>query len=196
MPMGTDLKDLITRENFWDLVAIWLAAAVALGVAVEAICESDTVVKWLGSDTDKKGKIRHRIAKCGLLLLVLALSFEVVVGIMTHRISEQIWVDFNDALDRYEYALDQPRKDVVTESLISTLAPDRLSEVLPELEMGWCPVPDSILVDQAPISGGAPAPRLLAQVWTFVQLRFGLFQDRMQNCVLQSTYTDTKNLGK
>lgn len=87
---AADVAELMTRGSRWDTVGVWLALAVALGVACEAVTEFDTLARWLRLHSPERQKLRHGIAKGGLLVLILALSFEVVAAIRTHNISQTI----------------------------------------------------------------------------------------------------------
>ena len=89
------MSSLTRAEAFWDLVTVWLSIAVAIGVAMEAVTDFDKLASLLRLDTQKRYKLRHDIAKAGLLILILALAFEVVAAIRTHAINAQIIIDLN-----------------------------------------------------------------------------------------------------
>ncbi|MGO8855592.1 MAG: hypothetical protein ACLQO1_07755 [Steroidobacteraceae bacterium] len=88
--MSFDIASLTARESFWDTTGVWLAIAVAVGVAMEAVTEFDILAEWLRLDTQETYAIRHGIAKAGLLILIVALAFEVVAAIKTHQINGDI----------------------------------------------------------------------------------------------------------
>jgi hypothetical protein len=93
--MGFDISALTSAESSWDTVGVWLAIAVAIGVSLEAVTEFDTLAGWLRLDTQERFALRHGTAKAGLLLLIVALAFEVVAAVRTHNISEQIIAGLN-----------------------------------------------------------------------------------------------------
>jgi|SRR5580700_2149689 myosin heavy subunit len=110
--MNFDISTLTAAESFWDSVGVWLAIAVAVGVALEAVTEFDKLARWLRLDTQERFALKHTIAKAGLLLLILALSFEVVAAIKTHNISEQIIAGLNGEIRDNQ----QREQELITET--------------------------------------------------------------------------------
>lgn len=92
------MSSLTRAETFWDVVSVWLSIAVAIGVAMEAVTEFDKLASLLRLETQARYKLRHDIAKAGLLILILALAFEVVAAIRTHAINAQIIFDLNSQI--------------------------------------------------------------------------------------------------
>lgn len=111
--MSFDVARLTSDESFWDSVSVWLSVAVAIGVSMEAVTEFDVLAGWLRLDTLERFSLRHGIAKAGLLLLIIALAFEVVAAVRTHNISEQIIAGLNgeikEAQQREQNLIDETK---------------------------------------------------------------------------------------
>lgn len=120
-----DFSALTAAASFWDTVSVWLAAFVALGVAAEAT-EFDNLASWLRLDTQEKFKLRKDIAKVGLLVLIIALSLEVVTAIRTHSINADIIKGLNG-----EIGITQQREqDLINETRDLREKNDKLSRTV------------------------------------------------------------------
>lgn len=96
--MNFDIASLSASESRWDRAGIWLAAFVALGVAMEAIDEFDKLAELAKLTTLEGSLYRKKIAHSGLLILIVSLAFEVVAAIESHDISQQIITGLNSEI--------------------------------------------------------------------------------------------------
>lgn len=111
MALDPNVTHLMARESHWDTASVWLAVAVAVGVACEAVTEFDGFAEWLQLDTLERHALRKDIAKGGLLILIVALTLEVVAAIATHRISQNITADLTQQI-----AVDQDRENALIDT--------------------------------------------------------------------------------
>ncbi|HWG75793.1 MAG TPA: hypothetical protein VN660_03265 [Steroidobacteraceae bacterium] len=97
--MDPNVSHLLARESIWDQRSVWLAGAVAVGVACEAVTEFDQLAERMHLNTlDRQHGLRKAIAKFGLLVLIIALSLEVAAAIKTHNISQNITADLTQQI--------------------------------------------------------------------------------------------------
>jgi hypothetical protein len=93
--MSFDIASLTAKESLWDTTGVWLAFAVAIGVAMESVAEFEALAEICRLNTLRGSTVRKRIAKAGLLILIVALAFEVVAAIQSHDVSEKIIAGLN-----------------------------------------------------------------------------------------------------
>lgn len=94
--MSFDIASLTSRELTWDTAGVWLAVAVAVGVAMESVADFDAIATWFRLDSLEGSRRQKNISKIGLLILIVALAGEVVAAMQSHDISEQIIAGLNN----------------------------------------------------------------------------------------------------
>ncbi|WP_176047401.1 hypothetical protein [Burkholderia sp. BCC1644] len=86
--MTFDISALTARESFWDTVGVWLAILVALGVIMESVVDFKSLAKL--TTLDRREELKEKIAKLGLLILIVALVGEVIAAVKSHDVGEEI----------------------------------------------------------------------------------------------------------
>lgn len=86
--MTFDISALSAQELFWDTVGVWLAILVALGVIMESVVDFKILAKL--RTLDRRGELKGKTAKLGLLILIVALVGEVVAAVKSHDVGEEI----------------------------------------------------------------------------------------------------------
>lgn len=96
--MTFNFSALSAQESFWDSVGVWLAILVALGVIMESVVDFKILARL--TTLDRREDLKHRTAKLGLLILIVALVGEVIAAVKSHDVGEEIIYGLNKEISQ------------------------------------------------------------------------------------------------
>jgi len=112
--MILDIAALTASASRWDVVSEVSATVVFFAVLTESVADFDTLARW--TRLASRPEWRDRVARIGLLFLIIALAVEVVAAIASHEINTEVVAVLNTELDttvKHEIELTKLTKSLV-----------------------------------------------------------------------------------